>query len=90
VRWASVFGTRAPHRQCWLSAVDRVPARNSMPPAASHSRASASASMPGLNTAILLPHRRAQVEIEQSSTVMVLPWLATIRAATSRARACLA
>ena len=46
--------------------------------------------MPGLNRAILLPHNRAQVEIVQSSTVMVLPWVATIRAATSRARACLA
>ena len=40
--------------------------------------------MPGLNSAILLPHNLAQVEIEQSSTVMVLPWVATIRAATSR------
>ncbi|MCW2629864.1 MAG: hypothetical protein JWR48_6586, partial [Mycobacterium sp.] len=26
VRWARVLGTRAPHRQCWLSAVDRVSA----------------------------------------------------------------
>jgi hypothetical protein len=32
--------------------------------------------MPGLNRAILLPHGRAQVEIEQSSTVMgvAVPW----------------
>jgi hypothetical protein len=29
--------------------------------------------MPGLNNAIRLPHNRAQVDIEQSSTVMVLP-----------------
>jgi hypothetical protein len=46
--------------------------------------------MPGLNTAIRLPHNRAQVEIVQSSMVMVLPWRATIRAAMSRARARLA
>ena len=30
-------------------------------------------SMPGLNSAILRPHNRAQVEIVQSSTVTVLP-----------------
>jgi hypothetical protein len=46
--------------------------------------------MPGLNNAMRLPHNRAQVEIEQSSTVITAPWVATIRAATSRARACLA
>jgi hypothetical protein len=46
--------------------------------------------MPGLNRAILLPHNRAHVEILQSSTVRVLPWMATIRAAISRARASLA
>jgi hypothetical protein len=46
--------------------------------------------MPGLNNAILLPHNRAQVEMRQSSTVMVLPWAATIAAQTSLARACLA
>jgi hypothetical protein len=90
VRSARVFGTRAPHRQCWLSAVDRVPAGASRPPVAAHSSLRAATSMPGLNRAIRLPHSRAQVEIEQSSTVMVLPWLATIRAATSWARASLA
>jgi hypothetical protein len=90
VRWARGFGTRSPHRQCWLSAVDRVPARYRRPPVAAHSAASAATSMPGLNSAIRLPHSRAQVEIEQSSTVMVLPWVATIRAATSRARVYLA
>jgi hypothetical protein len=89
-RWARVLGTRTPHRQCWLSAVDRVPARFSRPPVAAHSRAIAVTSMPGLNTAIRLPHLRAQLEIRQSSTVMVLPWAATIRTATCRARACLA
>jgi hypothetical protein len=46
--------------------------------------------MPGLNRAILLPHNRAHVLMVQSSTVMVLPWVATIRPAMSRARACLA
>jgi hypothetical protein len=46
--------------------------------------------MPGLNNAIRLPHNRAQVEIRQSSTVILLPWVATIRAETSRARAPLA
>jgi hypothetical protein len=50
----------------------------------------AATSVPGLNRAIRLPHHLAQVEIEQSSTVMVLPWVATMRAATSRARARLA
>jgi hypothetical protein len=90
VRWARVLGTRAPQRQCWDSAVHRVPARDSMPPVAWHSRLRAATSIPGLNRAILLPHRRAQVEIEQSSTVMVLPWVATMRAATSPARARLA
>jgi hypothetical protein len=37
-----------------------------------------------------LPHNRAHVEMMQSSTVMVLPCVATIRAAISRARWCLA
>jgi hypothetical protein len=55
VRWARVLGTRTPHRQCWLSAVDRVPARCSRPPVAAHSRAIAVTSIPGLNTAIRLP-----------------------------------
>jgi hypothetical protein len=67
-----------------------VPARWSRPPVASHSCLSAVTSMPGLNRAIRLPHNRAQVEIRQSSTVITLPCAATIRAATSRARACLA
>jgi hypothetical protein len=39
--------------------------------------------MPGLNSAIRLPHSFAQVEIRQSSIVRVLPWAATIRAAMS-------
>ena len=43
------LGYRCPHRQCWLSAVDRVPARCSRPPLARHSSASAAVSMPGLN-----------------------------------------
>jgi hypothetical protein len=34
--------------------------------------------MPGLNSAILLPHNRAQAEIVASSTAMVLPWRPTI------------
>ena len=46
--------------------------------------------MPGLNNAIRLPHSLAQVEIRQSSTVRVLPWDTTIRAAVSAARDCLA
>jgi hypothetical protein len=50
----------------------------------------AATSMPGLNSAIRLPHNLAQVAIEQSSTVIELPWVATIRPATWRARACLA
>jgi hypothetical protein len=41
----------------------------------------AATSIPGLNKAIRLPHNLAQVDIEQSSTVIVLPWVATIRAA---------
>jgi hypothetical protein len=90
LRWARVFGTRAPHRQCWLNAVERVPTRCSRPPAAAHSAANALTSIPGLNRAIFFPHNLAQVEIEQSSTVIELPWVATTRAATSRARACLA
>ncbi|MDT5282958.1 MAG: hypothetical protein QOJ20_4153 [Mycobacterium sp.] len=47
-------------------------------------------SMPGLNKLIRLPHNRAQLEILPCSTVMVLPWTATILAAVSRARLCLA
>ena len=35
--------------------------------------------MPGLNRAIRLPHNRAHVLMLVSSTVMVLPWVATIR-----------
>jgi hypothetical protein len=42
--------------------------------------------MPGLNNAILLPHNLAQVEIEQSSTVMVLPWVAPHRRGPPSAR----
>jgi hypothetical protein len=42
---------------------------------------------PGLNRAIRVPHNRAQVEIVQSSTVMMLPLVCTIRAATRWARA---
>jgi hypothetical protein len=90
VRWDRVFGTRFPQMQCWLSAVDRVPARQSRPPDAAHSAPNAATSMPGLNSAIRLPHNLAQVEILASSTVRVLPWAATIRAAVSWARACLA
>jgi hypothetical protein len=63
--------------------VDRVPARYNRPPEAPHSAPNAATSIPGLNSAIRLPHNLAQVEMLASSTVMVLPWAATIRAAAS-------
>ena len=41
--------------------------------------------MPGLNIWIRLPHHLAQLEMVQFSTVMLLPWAATIAAALAGA-----
>ena len=83
-------GTRAPHRQCWESAVDPVLARRQCAAgggALGGQRRDEHAGAEQRDP--FAPQPRPGPDLV-SSTVMVLPWAATIRAATSPARACLA